>query len=355
LYDIAQFCKGRASLAGYLLGAPPEEVVAQIKDGQMPRGPEGDDWHDFRRRFEGYLEHYGYSIFTLDFANQLPVDDPAPQVEMLKLFIAGEGKNPYERQQAFAERREAAVTAMRARLKGIKRWAFEKSYGWASSLVPLRENGIAEIGLGYPPLRRMLREIGSRFLAAGAIANVEDIFWLEADEVEQAVAALEQGSALSDCRDLVAERKAVWRAAKRATPPPQVPAMEKFMGISVDSYMPVSSDDQMGDMLKGVGTSPGRVTARARVLHGPEDFGRMQSGHILVAGITTPAWTPLFAMASGVVTDVGGPLSHGSIVAREYGIPAVMGTGVATKRIEDGQSITIDGSEGVVILEASAA
>jgi pyruvate,water dikinase len=79
----------------------------------------------------------------------------------------------------------------------------------------------------------------------------------------------------------------------------------------------------------------------------------MQSGHILVAGITTPAWTPLFAVAAGVVTDVGGPLSHGSIVAREYGIPAVMGTGVATKRIDDGQVITIDGTEGVVVLEAS--
>jgi len=86
------------------------------------------------------------------------------------------------------------------------------------------------------------------------------------------------------------------------------------------------------------------------VLHGPEDFGQMEPGHILVAGITTPAWTPLFAMATGVVTDVGGPMSHGSIVAREYGIPAVMGTGVATKCIQSGQTITVDGGEGIVVL-----
>ena len=71
---------------------------------------------------------------------------------------------------------------------------------------------------------------------------------------------------------------------------------------------------------------------------------------MLVAAITTPAWTPLFAMAAAVVTDVGGPLSHGSIVAREYGIPAVLGTGVATRRIQSGQMITVDGSAGVVNL-----
>mgnify|MGYP000425954775 CR=1 FL=1 len=76
----------------------------------------------------------------------------------------------------------------------------------------------------------------------------------------------------------------------------------------------------------------------------------MQPGCVLVASVTTPAWTPLFAMASGVVTDIGGPLSHGSIVAREYGIPAVMGTGVATRRIHNGQTITADGSEGIVTI-----
>ena len=106
-------------------------------------------------------------------------------------------------------------------------------------------------------------------------------------------------------------------------------------------------------MIKGVAASPGRVKATARVLHGPEDFGQMQLGDVLVASITTPAWTPLFAMASAVVTDVGGPLSHGSIVAREYGIPAVLGTGVATKCIHSGQVITVDGDAGIVTLSGN--
>ena len=106
-----------------------------------------------------------------------------------------------------------------------------------------------------------------------------------------------------------------------------------------------------GNIIEGVPSSPGQVTASARVLNGPEDFNQMQPGEILVAGITTPAWTPLFAMASGVVTDIGGPLSHGSIVAREYGIPAVLGTGIATSCISSGQVITVDGNAGTVTLQ----
>ena len=76
----------------------------------------------------------------------------------------------------------------------------------------------------------------------------------------------------------------------------------------------------------------------------------MRAGDVLVAKITTPAWTPLFAMAAGIVTDVGGPLSHSSIVAREYGVPAVLGTGVATQRVHGGQNITVDGNSGLVTL-----
>jgi pyruvate,water dikinase len=125
------------------------------------------------------------------------------------------------------------------------------------------------------------------------------------------------------------------------------------MGIKTDVFSAVSEDAQTEDLLKGVPTSAGKVTAAACVLRGPEDFDQMKPGDVLVAGTTTPAWTPLFAMASAVVTDIGGPLSHGSIVAREYGIPAVMGTGVATRRIRTGQIITVDGNAGTVTLSGS--
>ena len=117
--------------------------------------------------------------------------------------------------------------------------------------------------------------------------------------------------------------------------------------------MPATTSEQADDVLTGIGASAGRVTATARVLGGPTDFGQLQDGDVLVASITTPAWTSLFARAAAVVTDIGGPLSHSSIVAREYGIPAVLGTGVATRRITSGQTITVDGDAGRVILTES--
>jgi phosphoenolpyruvate synthase/pyruvate phosphate dikinase len=129
-----------------------------------------------------------------------------------------------------------------------------------------------------------------------------------------------------------------------------IPMKKKYMGIKTDVWLAASESNRTGSTLKGVAASIGRVTGAARVLHEPEDFDQMRPGEVLVAGATTPAWTPLFAMASAIVTDIGGPLSHGSIVAREYGIPAVMGTGVATKRIRSGQIITVDGGAGMVEL-----
>ena len=102
--------------------------------------------------------------------------------------------------------------------------------------------------------------------------------------------------------------------------------------------------------LVGLGVSPGTVTGVARVLTSLDQASSVEPGDILVTRSTTPAWTPLFSRLSGLVTDLGGPLAHGSIVAREVGIPAVMGTGTATGRIRSGQTITVLGSEGKVPL-----
>ena len=96
--------------------------------------------------------------------------------------------------------------------------------------------------------------------------------------------------------------------------------------------------------------SPGKVTGIATIITSAGQFENMKPGTILVCPTTTPAWTPLFAQAQALVTDIGGILAHGSIVAREYGIPAVMGTGNATKRIKDGQLISVDGNTGKVVI-----
>ena len=118
----------------------------------------------------------------------------------------------------------------------------------------------------------------------------------------------------------------------------------------MESMLPATNADQTGNVLSGIGGSAGKVTATARVLNGPEDFNKLEPGDVLVASITTPAWTSLFARAAGVVTDIGGPLSHSSIVAREYGIPAVLGTNVASRRIPDGARVRVDGDAGTVTL-----
>jgi len=350
LFDLALWCREQEPLATYLANTPTEQLVAHLDRAEAPADVPAGDWREWQDRFHGYLERYGYSIYDMDFAKPLPMDEPGPILEILKLFITGQGKSPHERQRASAERREEAVKAVRARLKGFKRWAFEKTLKWAQSQAPLREDGIAEVGLGYPALRQLLHELGRRFAEAGAIQQADDIYWLEEAEVEALVEALERGEALESRADSVQERKAVWNARKRATPPSQLPVGKKYMGFDMEGVLAGGEDSLEGNTIKGAATSAGRVTAPACVLHGPEDFDQMEPGHVLVAGITTPAWTPLFAMAAGVVTDVGGPMSHGSIVAREYGIPAVMGTGMATKRIHSGQTITVDGTAGTVIL-----
>jgi pyruvate,water dikinase len=328
-----------------------EQIAVQMDEPTPPQGVGGSIWEQWQKRFKDYLDHYGYSVYDMDYAKPLPMDEPAPLFETLKLFITGHGKNPYERQETYSDRREQAVEATRARLRGVKRWAFEKTLGIAQARVPLREDGITELGLGYPVLRDMLRELGRRFVTTGTIQEVNDIFWLEQTEVESMVARLESEQELTDLKATVKERKLLWQARKLVAPPPQLPPGKKVLGVmDVEGILAGGEGGLEGNVISGVPTSPGKVTATARVLHGPQDFDQMQPGDILVAGITTPAWTPLFTMASGVVTDIGGPLSHGSIVAREYGIPAVMGTGIGTKLIKSGQTITLDGTAGTIQL-----
>jgi pyruvate,water dikinase len=214
----------------------------------------------------------------------------------------------------------------------------------------LREDALADVGLGWPALRRMLPAVGHRLVATGTLDRDDDVFWLTDDELQAAAGALDVGRPAADYRATVAERRAAWARQRRVAPPAQLPLKggAVFLGIDFTRWLPARSEQAEGPTIKGTGTSPGRVTAPAAVLHGPEEFDQMRPGDVLVARITTPAWTPLFALAAGVVTDVGGPLSHGSIVAREYHIPAVLGTGVATARIQSGQRVAVDGDAGTV-------
>jgi rifampicin phosphotransferase len=350
LYDLARFCRERPLLAAHLLDEPSTALADELEGRRAPEGVDAGDWEPFRQRFAEHMDAFGHMVFDLDYAKPLPRDHPEPALEAIKMYVRGEGSNPYDRQRQSQERRIQTTQLALSRLKGVRRWIFTKSLNWGQSLAAVREDALADIGLAYPLIRRILATLGARLMKAGALQEASDIYWLEKEEIEPAVAQVEQGKMLESQAALVAERKAFWKKAKSTTPPPMMPPKKKYLGIATSTWLAEDEGNQAETALKGVPASPGKITAPACVLHGPEDFDQMRPGDVLIAGTTTPAWTPLFAMASAVVTDIGGPLSHGSIVAREYGIPAVMGTGVATRRIADGQTITVDGDAGTVLL-----
>lgn len=350
LFDISQWVLGRKELSTYLQDTTTTDLFSHLESRKAPEGIDENEWGDWRRRFYAYLQVYGHMIYNLDFANPVPADDPGPVLETLKLFISGQGVNPYERQKASVGLREQATKSMQMRLKGIRLNLFQKNLDRAQRYAPLREDGLADVGMSYPLLRQILAELGQRFTEAGLIDKIDDIYWLEGDEVKNAAAELDRGESLSSLAEAIQLRKAIWHSANRATPPMALTQI-KIFGLDIMKLRSGKVEKDGGDTLKGVAASPGTVTAPASVLHGPEDFSKMRTGNVLVASITTPAWTPLFARAAAVVTDIGGPLSHGSIIAREYGIPAVLGTNSATKNIQDGQNITVDGNAGLVILK----
>lgn len=349
LYDLAQWAQTSADLAAYLKDTSTKDLIAGFEQRQIPASVNVEDWNAWKSRFQTYLQDYGYMIYNLDFGNPVPADDPEPVLETFKLYLNDLGTNPHERQQSTANRRQTAVQTMQARLKG--RWlkSFRKNLERAQKYAPLREDGLAEVGLGYPLVRQMLLELGRRFAEGGLIEKPEEVFWLVEDEVEEVSAQLDQGEDLESISPNIPKRRASREAASRATPPLALFRVSIF-GMDLVTMKSGGPRRVKGNTFKGVGASPGSITAQACVVKGPEDFSKMKAGDILVAPLTTPAWTPLFTRAAGVVTDVGGPLSHGSIVAREYGIPAVLGTGVATKRLHSGQLIKVDGSAGLVTL-----
>jgi pyruvate,water dikinase len=352
LYDMAMWARGQVELAGYLASTGGNEIAAAYESQSAPIADQ-ERWREFCARLAEHLNRFGHAVYDLDFAKSLPADAPAQLLETLRYYVTGEGRNPHERQAAATAAREQATAALLACLGGLRLRLFRGVLGWAQRSAPLREDALADVGLGWPVLRRILREVGRRMVAAGAMAERDEVFWLRWDEVEVAARALDASKPVGDYRQAIAERRETWQRELGATPPVALPLKggARVLGIDFTDWMPARSSQKAGGAIKGFAASPGKVTGTACVIHGPDEFQQMKPGEILVAKITTPAWTPLFALASGIVTDVGGALSHSSIVAREYGVPAVLGTGVATERIRSGERITVDGDSGVVTQE----
>ena len=347
LFDIAQWLKNQFELANEVSQTPTSDICAKLLAGLSLEDQTGT-WAEFSARFNTHLAKFGHMIYDLDFSRPVPADDPAPLVDAFKAFLGGVASDPYLRQQAAKELSEQAAERISARLDPLRRKWFQKLLRWAQECAPGREDCIADLGWGYPLLRQTLSELGRRLSLGGAIQTPEDIYWLKVQELDAFAEKLEHGEILHSLAGPVEQRKAAWLKACKTSPPLVLPEKSWAARLMV-------RDHPLGDTLKGVGASSGRVTARACVLRDPREFGQMRRGDVIVAVTTTPAWTPLFAMASGVVTEIGGPLSHSSIVAREYGIPAVLGAASATRRVHSGQMITVDGTLGKVTIHPDQA
>ncbi len=198
-------------------------------------------------------------------------------------------------------------------------------------------------------VRTTFLEAGQRLTRSGAIKGAEDVFYMERGQVWAPPANLAESLKQ---RRLARERQR-WLA-----PPPSIPPFSDPLWESDHAFSMVPKagvQEQNGRrIIKGISGSPGRMRGIARVITGPDDFGRFQPGDVLVAHTTTPVWTPLFNVASAAVTEVGGRFNHAAIVAREFGIPLVTGVFDATRAISDGMPVVVDGSAGIVELQAQA-
>jgi len=243
------------------------------------------------------------------------------------------------------ERRTAAETASVEALAGSPKrlGQFRRLLFDAQRLISIREEQTQELTLAWPVLRRAVVRIGESLAARGDIAAAADVFFLTRSEVLD----------LLDGRRApgidVAEREAMRDAAARLDPPLVAGTLSPLAARMLAGMTKLAGARPSAHALvTGTPASAGRATGPVRVVRDAEAFADLQPGEILVAPLTAPAWTPLFGIAAGVVTDVGSVAAHAAVIAREYGIPAIVGTGDATRRLHTGMRVTIDGGTGTV-------
>jgi pyruvate,water dikinase len=265
------------------------------------------------------------------------------------------------RQAALIRQRDELVAQTRNALGPLRRWVFGKLLDWAQGAGPHREEALFYLGAAWPTLRGLALELGRRLVTAGSLATADDIFYLTRAELTTASAARATGQSCPEYVERAEQQRQLQTSRRRLHPPGVLPigARLKYGPFNLEMWETQIRNTDDSDTLTGFPVSPGQVSGVASVIHSTDDFDQMVPGTILVCPTTTPAWTPLFPQATALVTDIGGILAHGSIVAREYGIPAVLGLGNGTQRIASGQRITVDGTKGTVALldgsEAAAA
>lgn len=309
------------------------------------------DWErlpgSFRQALEAYLDEFGHRTQVVaDPGRPTWREDPRPVAALILDYAESDVPDPCVRLEHLAAEREAFTVEVRSKLSPDEREAFEQLLACARANYSLAEDHAYWLEQqSVAVIRYLCAEFGRRMVDSGALDSEDDVAYLMLEELTL------WGLGLADpLRARVAERKKEHQANRQISPPDFLGAPPEIQ-TWVDRYSGPSVPQQAEvDEIHGVGASAGTAQGSARVAHTLDEAQMLCQGEVLVCVSTDPNWTPLFGLAAALVTDVGGSLCHAAIVAREYGLPAVVGTHIATQRIRDGQILAVDGLEGRVRL-----
>lgn len=291
----------------------------------------------FLAEFHDFLDRYGHRETTSPLLATQPTWRDAPEVVLglLRNRSARPGApvpGPPAWQIARAKMLRHPLLRPPPARRLVDRWL-----AGARRAFRAREDSRFYLTLALPVVRGAMLELGRRLRDAGALDRPEDVFHLTLSELDRVSTWPPPSATVAELRE-----RATRRAAARA-------ALGDGPLINPAWYSDLNVRARVREaLLHGVPGSPGVAAGPARIIHGAAEFHHLRPGEVLVTPYTNPAWTPLFPRAAAVVVDTGGPMSHAAIVAREYGIPAVMATGEATRRLADGQLVRVDGTHGVV-------
>jgi phosphohistidine swiveling domain-containing protein len=356
LWDLSRTAKASPQLREMFATMAPKELLAALDASEEGRG--------FRQRLDEFLFEYGWRHDAVyDLADVPWREDPSiPLASIGAMINLDESEDPEVIYRQRVARREELLAKLRAKLADDPATLrkFEELYEAARYSFPLTEDHAFYIDQLYISVfRRFALAVGERLVAKDVLDSADDVFFLYRGELED---ALSNGG---DRRALVAERRASFERAGRVLPPTELGTLppppetaDPFMDALVYRLLGMvpPSENTDPDALFAVAGSPGVYTGRARVVRSlSEATDDLEDGEVMVCEMTLPPWVPMFSVAGAIVCDVGGVLSHAAIVAREFGIPAVVGANVGTRVIKTGQTITVDGNKGVVYLDGRAA
>ncbi|EWM11455.1 LOW QUALITY PROTEIN: pyruvate, water dikinase, partial [Kutzneria sp. 744] len=289
-----------------------------------------------------FLDRYGHrAVAEIDLGMPRWSDDPAHILGVLANYLRLDDADaaPDAQFRRGAAEAEAMIQSLSRKAGGVRGRLVRFALGRTRRLAGLRETPKFFLIQFLAEIRRQLQHVGADLAAADRIARTEDVFFLSLMECREALDG-------KDFRKIVAGRHESYERELRRR---QVPQMILSDGTDPEAIAAPPAD---GDLV-GTAASTGHITGIARVVLDPVG-AHLEPGEILVAPSTDPGWTPLFLTAGGLVMEMGGANSHGAVVAREYGIPAVVGVPNATRRIATGDEITIDGAAGTVTLLPAA-